>query len=53
MTWLASRDGSRGRPAVFKDAAIWFSLTIAVQFKLPLGQTTAMVASLPKLANVD
>ena len=22
MTWLGSRDGSRGRPAVFKDAAI-------------------------------
>ena len=47
MTWLAPHDGSRGRPAVFSDAAIQFCLTIKVLFKLPLRQTTGMVASLP------
>ncbi len=28
MTWLAPRDGSPGRPAVFSDAVIQFCLTI-------------------------
>lgn len=53
MTWLAPRDGSPGRPAVFSDAAIQFCLTIKVLFKLPLRQTTGMVASLLKVANLD
>ena len=53
MTWLAPPDGSPGRPAVFSDAAIQFCLTIKVLFKLPLRQTTGMVASLMKLANLD
>ncbi len=43
MTWLVPPDGS---PAVFSDAAIQFCLTIKVLFKLPLRQTTGMVASL-------
>ena len=46
MTWLAPPEGSPGRPAVFSDAAIQFCLTIKVLFKLPLRQTTGMVASL-------
>ena len=46
MTWLAPHDGSPGRPSVFSDAAIQFCLTIKVLFKLPLRQTTGMVASL-------
>ena len=46
MTWLAPPEGSPGRPAVFFDAAIQFCLTIKVLFKLPLRQTTGMVASL-------
>jgi hypothetical protein len=50
MTWLAPHDGSPGRPAVFSDAAIQFCLTIKVLFKLPLRQTTGMVASLLKMA---
>ena len=50
MTWLAPPDGSPGRPAVFSDAAIRFCLTIKVLFKLPLRQTTGMVASLLKMA---
>jgi len=53
MTWLAPPDGSPGRPAVFSDAAIQFCLTIKALFKLPLRQTTGMVASLMKLANLD
>jgi hypothetical protein len=53
MTWLAPHDGRPGRPAVFSDAAIQFCLTIKVLFKLPLRQTTGMVASLLKMANLD
>ena len=53
MTWLSPHDGSPGRPAVFSDAAIQFCLTIKVLFKLPLRQTTGMVASLLKLADLD
>ncbi len=49
MTWLSPPDGSPGRPTVFSDAAIQFCLTIKVLFKLPLRQTTGMVASLLKL----
>ena len=53
LIWLTPHDGSPGRPAVFSDAAIQFSLTIKVLFKLPLRQTTGMVASLLKMANLD
>ena len=52
MTWLAPHDGSPGRPAVFSDAAIQFCLTNKVLFKLPLRQTTGMVASLLQMANL-
>ncbi len=53
MTWLAPPDGSLGRPAVFSEAAIQFCLTIKAMFKLLLRQTTGMVASLLKLADLD
>jgi len=53
MIWLASHDGSSGRPVVFSDAALQFSLTIKVLFKLPLRQATGMVASLLKMASLD
>ena len=53
MTWLAPPEGSPGRPAVFADAAIQFCLTIKVLFKLPLRQTTGMVASLMNMAGLD
>ena len=53
VTWLAPPEGSPGRPAVFSDAAIQFCLTIKVLFKLPLRQTTGMVASLLKMADLD
>ena len=46
-------DGSAGRPAVFSDAAIQFCLTIKMLFKLPLRQTTGMVSSILKLADLD
>ncbi len=50
---LAPPDGSPGQPAVFSDAAIQFCLTIRVLLKRPLRQTTGMVASLLKMANLD
>jgi len=50
MSWLAPPDGKPGRPAVFSDAAIQFWLNINVLFKLPLRQTTGMVASLLQMA---
>lgn len=53
MTWLAPHDGRPGRPAVFSDTAIQFCLAIKALFKLPLRQTTGMVASLRKKANLD
>ena len=53
MAWLALHDESPGRPAVFSDTAIQFCMTIKVLFKRPLRQTIGMVASLPKLANLD
>ena len=53
MTCLAQPDGSLGRPAPFSDAAIQFCPKIKVLFKLPLWQTTGMVASRLKLANQD
>jgi hypothetical protein len=37
----------------FSDAAIQFCLTMKVLFKIPLWQTTGMVASLLKMANLD
>jgi Transposase DDE domain len=52
MTRLAPRDGCCGRPAVLSDAAIQFCLTIKVLFKLPLRQTTGMMASLVKMADL-
>lgn len=53
MAWLASPDGSPGRPAVFSEAAIQFCLTIKVLFRLPLRQTTGVVASLLEMADPD
>ena len=53
MTWLAPNEGRPGRPTFFSDAAIQFCLTIKVLFKLPLRQTTGMVASLLRMANLD
>ena len=53
MTWLAPPDGNPGRPAVFSESAIQFCLTIKVLVKLPLRQTTGMVASLLKIAASD
>ena len=53
MAWEAPRGVKPGRPAVFSDAAIQFCLTIKALFKLPLRQTTGMVASLLKLAGLD
>lgn len=53
MTGLAPHDGSLGRRAVFSDAAIPLCLPTKVLFKLPFRQTTGMVTSLLKLADLD
>ena len=53
MTRLAPHCGSPGRPAVFSGAAIRFCLTIKILFKLPLRQTTGIVASLLKMTSLD
>jgi hypothetical protein len=53
MTLLAPPCGSPGRPAVFSDSAIQFCVTIKVLFKLPVLQTTGMVASVLKPADLD
>ena len=53
IAWHGSRDGRRGRPGVFSDAATQFCLSIEVLFRLPLTQTAGMVASLLRLAGLD
>ncbi len=53
MTWLALPDGGPGLPAGFSDAVIRFCMAIKGLFRLPLGQTTGMVASLRELADLD
>lgn len=53
MTWLAPHEGRPGRPPVLSNAAIQFCLSIKVLYKLPLRQTTGMVASLLKMAGLD
>ena len=53
MIWLAPDDASPGWALVFWDAAIQFCLTIKVVLKLPLRQTTGMVASLLKMVSLD
>ena len=53
MEWLAAPSGRRGRPAIFSDATIQTWLMLKALFGLPLRQTTGMVASLLKLAELD
>lgn len=53
MTWLAPHHGSPGRPAVISEAAIQFCLSIKTLFKLPIRQTSGMIASLLRLAGLD
>jgi hypothetical protein len=53
MTWLAPHKGRPGRPLVFSNAAIQLCLLIKVLFKLPLRQTTGMLASLLLMAGLD
>ncbi|MBT0671127.1 IS5 family transposase [Novosphingobium profundi] len=53
MQWLAPPTGKRGRQPVFSDAAIQACLTLKGVFKLPLRQTTGMVASLLEMAGLD
>lgn len=52
MTRLAPRDGRLGRPVVVIDSAMRLCLTIKALIKLPFRQTTGMVVSLLKVANL-
>lgn len=49
----SEEDEKTVRGTVFPTNAIQFCLTIKVLFKLPLRQTTGMVASLLKMAGLD
>jgi len=53
MAWHSPNEGRSGRPPVFSNSAIRFCLSIKVLFKLPLGQTAGMAASLLRLAGLD
>ena len=53
MRWLAPHDGRAGRPPLFSEAAIQLCLSIKVLFRLPLRQTTGMVAGLLQKAGLD
>ena len=52
MTCLAPLEGP-GRPHVFSNTTIQFCLSLKLLFKLPLHQTTGMVARLLKMAGLD
>lgn len=53
MPWLSPPTGRRGRQIIFSDTAIQTCLTLKALFKLPLRQTTGMVASLMEMAGLD
>ncbi len=51
--WLAAPTGKRGRQPVFTDAAIQACLALKALLRLPLRQTTGLLASLLDLARLD
>lgn len=53
MQWLSAPTGKRGRQGVFSDAAIQVCLTLKALFRLPLRQTTGLVASLLEMAGLN
>jgi hypothetical protein len=53
MQWYGQRQGKRGKPQRFSEAAIQFCLSIKVLFRLPLRPCTGFVGSLLKLARLD
>ena len=53
MTRHAPYEGCPGRPPVFSNAAVQFCLSLKVLFKLPLRQTSGVVASLLRLVELD
>ena len=53
LQWQAPASGRPGRPAVFSDAAIQFSLTLKCMFGLGLRQATSLAESPIKLARLD
>lgn len=53
MAWEAEPSSKRGRQQRFSDGAIQACLMLKVLFRLPLRQTTGLVASLLELAGLD
>ena len=53
MQWEAVPNGKPGRQQRFSDSAIQICLMVKVLFRLPLRQTTGLVASLLELAGLD
>lgn len=53
MNWEAVPNGKRGRQQHFSDSAIQTCLMLKVLFRLPLRQTTGLVASLLELGGLD
>ncbi len=53
MEWHSVSRSRPGRPPVFSDSAIEFCLTLKVLFGLALRQTTGLVASILKMAELD
>ena len=53
MKWEAAPNGRHGCQQKFSDCAIQTRLMLKVLFRLPLRQTTGLVASLLELAGLD
>ena len=53
MSWEAAPNGKHGCQQKFSDGAIQTCLMLKVLFRLPLRQTTGLVASLLELAGLD
>lgn len=51
--WHAGKNGRRGRPETFSDAAVRVCLTLKVRVGLPLRQTVGLVGSLIRMAGLD
>ena len=53
LSWAAPPAGNRGRPAVYRDAAVQTCLTMKVLFGMALRRTTGFIKSLLQLVNLD
>ncbi|WP_051082562.1 IS5/IS1182 family transposase [Uliginosibacterium gangwonense] len=53
MSWTGERNGNRGHPRLFSDAAIQFCLIIKSLFGLALRQATSLIGNVLKLAGLN